>query len=186
LVLFSGFRLLLLWAAGRDRASTLYVFDSFPGLCIIGLNLAAGALFIFFLYRSRRDERDEEKQHFYYLLGVTLAHVSFPLCPLCLASASQIQPTSSPFSLSLPLSPSLYSLTHFLLLTLLPDSSKPMPWLSGVCYSWWFLSLPVVVGVAEALSPWVRERIVTLVQLAIDAVGYGGTVHNTYTNSAVC
>lgn len=64
--------MLLLWAAGRDRASTLYVFDSFPGLCIIGLNLAAGALFVIFLVRTRRDERDEEKQHFYYLLGKSL------------------------------------------------------------------------------------------------------------------
>ena len=70
-VLLAGsYWLLLLWAAGRDRASTLYVYDSFPGMCIIMLNLGAGAMFLYFLFKSREAEQNEDKRHFYFLLGL--------------------------------------------------------------------------------------------------------------------
>ena len=46
---------------------------------------------------------------------------------------------------------------------------------AGICYSWWFLSLGITVGIAQALAPWVREKIVTGVQLSMDAVAYAGS-----------
>jgi beta-lactamase superfamily II metal-dependent hydrolase len=49
--------------------------------------------------------------------------------------------------------------------------------ISGICYSWWFVSLAVTVAIAQALSPWVREKIVTGVQLAMDTIAYGGMVY---------
>ncbi len=68
-LLAAAYWLLLLWAAGRDRASTLYVYDSFPGMCIIMLNLGAGAMFLYFLYKTRESEQNDDKRHFYFMLG---------------------------------------------------------------------------------------------------------------------
>eukprot|EP00455_Lapot_gusevi_P029449 TRINITY_DN3152_c0_g2_i1.p1 TRINITY_DN3152_c0_g2~~TRINITY_DN3152_c0_g2_i1.p1 ORF type:complete len:424 (+),score=143.04 TRINITY_DN3152_c0_g2_i1:68-1339(+) len=114
LALSASYLLLLLWAAGRDPASTLYVYDSFPGACIVALNVAALAMFLSWLRESHDAENDPEKKAFYWRLGVS--------------------------------------------------------------YGWWFASLLVVVLIAGILSPWVREKVVTTIQLTVDVVAYAGMV----------
>lgn len=107
--------LLLLWAGARDRASTLYIYDSFPGMLIIMLNLAAGAVFAYSIYHTRANETHADKKQFYTILGLA--------------------------------------------------------------YLPWFVSLSVVVAVATALSPWVRERIVASIQISVDLVAYSGLIY---------
>eukprot|EP00455_Lapot_gusevi_P029450 TRINITY_DN3152_c0_g2_i4.p3 TRINITY_DN3152_c0_g2~~TRINITY_DN3152_c0_g2_i4.p3 ORF type:complete len:103 (+),score=46.79 TRINITY_DN3152_c0_g2_i4:220-528(+) len=53
---------------------------------------------------------------------------------------------------------------------------KAFYWRLGVSYGWWFASLLVVVLIAGILSPWVREKVVTTIQLTVDVVAYAGMV----------
>jgi hypothetical protein len=64
---------LFFWAAARDRASTLYIYDSLPGYTLAAVNAAVGGLFIHWLFESRDQEQDEGKKTFYYRLGVSYA-----------------------------------------------------------------------------------------------------------------
>ncbi len=63
--------LLFFWAAARDRASTLYIYDSFPGYCLALANACVGGLFLLWLRESRDNEADSDKKEFYFKLGLT-------------------------------------------------------------------------------------------------------------------
>ena len=113
--------LLLMWAAGRDRASTMYVYDSGPGFGIIILNILGGLLFAYTINRTREREQDDEKKKFYFLLGVI--------------------------------------------------------------YIFWFLHLGVVVPIAAALDPWVREKTVYVIQMVVISVSYTGMLYFVWPGS---
>jgi hypothetical protein len=79
--------LLFFWAAARDRASTLYLYDSFPGYAIALCNMACGGLFLHWLRDSYASEQNEAKKHFYYRLGLGYAWWFFSLFVVILISS---------------------------------------------------------------------------------------------------
>lgn len=82
---FSYF-LLFFWAAARDRASTLYLYDSFPGYVIAFSNVVCGALFIYWLRQSYADESNEQKKSFYLRLGLGYSWWFFSLLLVIIGS----------------------------------------------------------------------------------------------------
>jgi len=102
---------LIIWdAAGRDPASTLYVYDSVPGYLVITEVCILWLWFLVTVILSIRSETDKAKR----CLFLTLA----------------------------------------------------------ILYSLWFLVLPFIVLVALALSPWVREKVVTGFLVTAGMIGY--------------
>eukprot|EP00455_Lapot_gusevi_P036996 TRINITY_DN4125_c0_g1_i1.p1 TRINITY_DN4125_c0_g1~~TRINITY_DN4125_c0_g1_i1.p1 ORF type:complete len:251 (+),score=68.19 TRINITY_DN4125_c0_g1_i1:121-873(+) len=65
---------LLLWdVVGRDPASTLYVYESIPGIIIILLNVAAGAWFVYSIYLTHQVEIHPDKKQLYKRIGFAYA-----------------------------------------------------------------------------------------------------------------
>jgi len=69
LVCFSIYFVLVLWDyTDRDPASTLYVYDSFPGYCIVALDIATGLWFHWAMFNTHKEENKPEKVTFYRVL----------------------------------------------------------------------------------------------------------------------
>ncbi len=52
-----------------------------------------------------------------------------------------------------------------------PDKKRLYIVLCSV-YCWWFFAIPIFVGIASALEPWVREKVVTSIQVTANTVAY--------------
>jgi len=69
---------------GRDPASTLYVYESAPGIIILVLRSLALLWFLFLLRKTHLDEQNDEKKRFYFIFGIlyTLWFLALPLIVL--------------------------------------------------------------------------------------------------------
>jgi len=102
---------LFIWDnVGRDPASTIYFYDSVPGIIVICLRVVTLVWFLWYLWKTYQLETLPEKRKFYIYFGVV--------------------------------------------------------------YVIWFVALPIIVIIAAALSPWVREKIVTGLTLSINSLAF--------------
>jgi hypothetical protein len=149
---------------GMWRRSTA----SFPGILVILLNIAAGVFFVYSLKETREAEKEADKRFFYTTLGTRGGW--------CVNGTRKA--TLAEFYCAMRSCMSVVFLCGCChchcccccCCCCCVDVNN-----SGFGYSWWFASLAVVVTIATALSPWVRERIVTTITLTVDACGYAGT-----------
>jgi GPR180/TMEM145, transmembrane domain len=87
-----AYALLVIWdVTGRDPASTLYIYESYPGIAILSLNMFAGVWFVYSLYHTYREEDRQEKQWLYRMLGFGFS-MWFALLPLTVLLAAILDP----------------------------------------------------------------------------------------------
>lgn len=104
--------ILAIWdLAGRDPASTLYVYDSAPGVIICLLHVAVLVWFVLRVNKSFREEVHTEKRKFY--------------------------------------------------------------WRFGLVYSFWFISLPIVVIIGAIDAPWSRQKTVESLIMVVNTFWFG-------------
>eukprot|EP01006_Ploeotia_vitrea_P037471 TRINITY_DN66132_c2_g1_i1.p2 TRINITY_DN66132_c2_g1~~TRINITY_DN66132_c2_g1_i1.p2 ORF type:complete len:375 (+),score=170.14 TRINITY_DN66132_c2_g1_i1:412-1536(+) len=83
---------LVLWnMTTRDPASTLYVYESWPGVLLIALDIVMGLWFVKAIVSSHNDEDDESKRYFYRLIGFCYVLFFFTL-PAVVLAAHNLQP----------------------------------------------------------------------------------------------
>lgn len=75
----------------RDPASTLYVYDSGPGLFVVLLHVLAGSWFAHVTFSSYLQESKETKKYFYFLIGVVYS-AWFATVPLIVTFAIVLHP----------------------------------------------------------------------------------------------
>jgi len=70
-LLLIGHITLLTWEnVGRDRASTLFVYESVPGFLLLVLRLFIFGWFLWELIHTFKEETDESKRKFYLIFGI--------------------------------------------------------------------------------------------------------------------
>jgi len=84
-VFFVFYVVLFFWSLfGLDPASTVYVYQSIPGIIFLVVRFLTLLYFIFSIYMTLRGENDASKRQFYLIFGVgyTLWFLSLPLIVL--------------------------------------------------------------------------------------------------------
>lgn len=91
-VFVGSYLALALWdVTGRDPASTLYLYESVPGVLIVLLDSVCGVWFARCIYNSREEEKDEDKREFYRRIGIGYT-VWFMTLPALVLMAFQMDP----------------------------------------------------------------------------------------------
>jgi hypothetical protein len=110
-IFFIFYVVLFFWSLfGLDPASTVYVYQSIPGIIFLVVRFVTLLYFLFCIFRTLREENDESKRKFYVIFGAG--------------------------------------------------------------YTFWFLSLPLLVLLALRLDIWVRMKVVTGIYLTVTTLGY--------------
>jgi len=85
---------LLLWdVTGRDPASTLYVYESVPGVLIVVLDLLTAVWFIVSIHKSHTEETDPKKSRLYEMIGFGFT-IWFIALPSLVCIAAMMDPWS--------------------------------------------------------------------------------------------
>eukprot|EP00163_Fabomonas_tropica_P019114 TRINITY_DN3358_c0_g1_i2.p1 TRINITY_DN3358_c0_g1~~TRINITY_DN3358_c0_g1_i2.p1 ORF type:complete len:328 (+),score=86.24 TRINITY_DN3358_c0_g1_i2:484-1467(+) len=115
-VFLFGYVALFIWeTAGKDPASTNYVYESIPGIILLVLRMFTWMWFLWNLRHTFTHETHPDKRKFYLVFGLM--------------------------------------------------------------YSLWFIALPVIVGVATVLDPWVRMKIIQALYLLFQTAGLTGLAY---------
>lgn len=105
------YALLALWdVTGRDPASTLYLYESVPGMMIVLLDTVCGVMFARMIRATRDEESDDDKRAFYKQLGIGYSVWFFTL-PATVLIAFQMHPWNREFlvtTISLTVSSAAY------------------------------------------------------------------------------
>jgi hypothetical protein len=92
LIVIGCYVALVLWnVAGRDPASTLYPYESVPGVLIVLMDLVCGCWFVYLIWQTHKVEQDEEKQRFYEYIALGY-FLYFITLPATVATAAALDP----------------------------------------------------------------------------------------------